>query len=75
MIQSEDDRVHGMRLRLWTFAINGPIVHAPRDIDRGKLLTRPPDLSVNPINSHQLAKQEDMAKETNFDYEIYLSCS
>jgi hypothetical protein len=33
------------------------------DIDWGKLLIRPPELSSNPTGSHVVAKQEELAKE------------
>jgi hypothetical protein len=36
------------------------------DIDRGKLLILPPDLSGNPISSNLEVNQEELAKETNF---------
>jgi hypothetical protein len=56
-----DDHIRGASLRLWTAATNGPIVHTPSDnvrgepwwnddVDRVKLLTRPPELSGNPTN-------------------------
>jgi hypothetical protein len=33
------------------------------DIDRGRLLIRPPELSDNHNSSHLVAKQEELAKE------------
>jgi hypothetical protein len=33
------------------------------DIDRKKLLIRPPELSGNPTSSHLVAKQEELEKE------------
>jgi hypothetical protein len=34
-----------------------------KDIGRGKLLIRPPELSINPTSSHLVTKQEEVAKE------------
>jgi hypothetical protein len=59
-IKDTDDHVGGVRLRLWTVAINGPIVHPQviyehaelwrNEIDSGKLLIHPPELSRNLTN-------------------------
>jgi hypothetical protein len=35
------------------------------DIDRGKLVIRPPELSGIPTSSYLVAKQEELAKEMN----------
>jgi hypothetical protein len=37
------------------------------DIDRGKLLIRPPQLSGNPTSSHPVPKQEELG-EGNYDF-------
>jgi hypothetical protein len=43
-----------------------------KDIDRRKLLIRPPELSGNPIGSHLVGKQEKLAKGmVNLTYEIH----
>jgi hypothetical protein len=39
------------------------------NIDRGRLLIRPPELSGNHKSSHLVAKQEELAKEMNFALE------
>jgi hypothetical protein len=44
------------------------------DIDRGKLLIRPAELSANPNSSNLVANKEELAKEImNLPYEISLS--
>jgi hypothetical protein len=35
------------------------------DIDKGKFLIHPPELSDNPTSSHLVAKQEELAKKIN----------
>jgi hypothetical protein len=69
------DHVDRVRLYLGTVATNRPIVHPQvmyehgepwwNDSDRGKLLIQPFELSDNHTNSHLVAKQEELAKETN----------
>jgi hypothetical protein len=53
-------------------ASNEPTVHPPgdehgepqcNDIDRGKLLIHPPELSGKPTSSHPVPKYNEMAKE------------
>jgi hypothetical protein len=71
----DDNHVYGVRLRLWTAATNGSIIHSPRDIwsfgtmmewyRQGKLLIRPPEFSGNRTSSHPVATQEYLAKEVN----------
>lgn len=57
MVDRSIDHVGGVRLILWTEDTNGPIFHPQRwyerreprwnDVDKGKLVIRPPKLSVN----------------------------
>jgi hypothetical protein len=64
--------VDGVRLRLWTAATNGPIVHPPgdiwagepwrNDVGRGELI-HPPRLSCNATSSNLVANQVYMAKK------------
>jgi hypothetical protein len=68
------DRIDGARLRLWTAASNGPLVHAPDHTWawrtmvewywQGKPLIRPTELSGNPANSHLVARQEVLSEES-----------
>jgi hypothetical protein len=78
-----DDHVDGVRLRIWTLVTNGSFVYPqmiyehgePRwNIYRGNSDSSVRSFSNNSTSSHLVAKQ-DMTKEMNFAYEIYLSCS
>jgi hypothetical protein len=41
------------------------------DIDRRKLLIRPPELSGNSANSHPIAKQEKLGEEMAAEFCLY----
>jgi hypothetical protein len=42
-------------------------------ISKGKLFICPPELSGNPTSGHQVAKQEELAKEMiNLPYELFI---
>jgi hypothetical protein len=68
-----DERVDGVRLRLWTAATNGPIFHPLGDIwaiqihggmiSTGKLLIHLRQLSYNPTSSHLVVNQNELGEK------------
>jgi hypothetical protein len=73
----DDDHVDGVRLRLWTAAINRPIVHPAGDIRawrtilkwyrHGKLQICPPELSGSPI-SRETGKGNEISLRWSLHY-------